>query len=220
MVNFLTKPLTTLLTTVILAAIVSVVFIIVAGQSGLLSSFFSPYRNNATVVVSSIQELSVLTTVRYNFSSLVTTEREMPGILAALYGERQVLVAVGHVNAGIDLSTMTDEDVVIEGNTMRITLPAPTLQDCFLNESQTYVADRETGIFARSAPELDDTARQYAMTRFRDAALEQGILEDAREQGEFAVARFISLMALPDISLVNVEVEEPAANAELPVSCT
>src|SRR5690606_1604977 len=123
-----------------------------------------------------------LTTTRYNFSSLVTTEREMPPVLAALYGERQVLVAVGHVTAGIDLNLMDAEDVTINNGVLTLHLPPPSLQDCFLNEGASYVVERDTGIFSESAPHLEGQARQFAIQQFRENAQQEGILANVQQQ--------------------------------------
>src|SRR3990172_2140282 len=91
-----------------IAAMVATLFMV---QQGILGT---PPRLNATVVLERIQKISSLVTTRYSYSSMVTSERDMPGILAALYGERLAMVAVGYVTAGVDLSTLTQEDVTFE----------------------------------------------------------------------------------------------------------
>ncbi len=100
-----------------------------------VQQLFTPsYRITANIVLERIQDMSLLTTTRYNYSSVVTSERQMPGILGALYGERMAMVAVGYVVAGIDMSQITANDVNVDGDKLSIRLPAPTLQDCFLDE--------------------------------------------------------------------------------------
>ena len=42
---------------------------------------------------------------------------------------------------------------------MTITLPAPELQSCFLDESQSYVVRRSTGFFADPMDNLEDELR-------------------------------------------------------------
>jgi hypothetical protein len=86
----------------------------------------TPRQITATVILERIQALSELSSVRYNFSSIITTTRDVPGILGALYGENQAMVAVGHVRAGIDLSQMKEEDVIRGQDVLLLKLPPPT----------------------------------------------------------------------------------------------
>ncbi|MBI5669669.1 MAG: DUF4230 domain-containing protein [Chloroflexi bacterium] len=81
-----------------------VIGVLFAQQQGMFPWLNNGYRINANIVLERIQDMSLLTTTRFNYSSVVTSERQMPGILGALYGERQVMVAVGYVVAGVDMS--------------------------------------------------------------------------------------------------------------------
>lgn len=203
----------------IVAAIVSL-GVFVAAQQGLIPFLnTASFQNRATIVLDSVERMAVLTTTRFNFSSLVSSEREMPPLLAALYGERQLLVAVGHVTAGIDVAQLDPDDVRVDGSTVNITLPPAVLQDCFLNESASYVVQRDTGIFARSAPDLEGQARQYAVAQFRQQAIDEGILTTASAQAQTAIAEFIRLLQLPGVTTINVSVSPPDPAAPLPPSC-
>lgn len=173
----------------------------------------------ADIVLERVQTMSQLTNVRYNYSSLVTSEREMPGVLATLYGERQIMVAIGHVNAGIDMGEITEEDVRIDGDTLYITLPPPSLHDCFLNEQASYVMSRDSGVFARNAPDLDTAARQFALQQFRDMALEAGILDEVQVEAQTLLQGFADLVTADNIRDVRIETTDPAPNAPLPDSC-
>ncbi len=187
---------------------------------GSFQSIFNPQQPvviTATVMLERIQALSQLTTVRYNYSSLITTEREMPALLAALYGERQIMVAVGHVNAGIDLSQIALEDIVRDGQTITITLPPPELQDCFLNEQDSYIVSRDTGIFARPASNLDTEARRYAVEQFRTMALENGILNDVQIQAHEIIQGLTSM--IDETSSVNIITSPPNPDGPMPSTC-
>ncbi len=169
--------------------------------------------------VERLQALSQLTTTRFNYSHLVTSAVDMPGLLQGLYGQGLGYVAVGHINAGIDLSQITEADIVYDEarNLLTITLPAPTLQDCFLNEAQSYVVTRSTGLFAQPSEELESAARRFAIRQYRDMALEDGILEEARDQSVQVVEEFL-LSVIGDVVLV-VEVAPIDADAPLPPTC-
>src|SRR5262245_42732110 len=94
-------------TCVVGGAIVMVVLQIITLPPGLVAVLTGgnvPITIQATTILDRIQSLSDLVTTRYNYSSLVTSQRDMPGILSVLYGDKLLMVAVGHVNAGIDMS--------------------------------------------------------------------------------------------------------------------
>jgi hypothetical protein len=157
--------------------------------------------------------------VRYNYSTLVTSERDMPDALKLLYGERLMLVAAGHVDAGIDLSLLTPADFDISGGTLTVTLPPPTLQSCVLNERETYTFSRDTGIFNRSEPNIETEARRYAVQQFRIMALEGGILEEVQQQAADALRRLLEMAAGAEISRVVVQPSPPDPAAPLPETC-
>ncbi len=169
--------------------------------------------------VERLQALSQLTTTRFNYSHIVTSEVEMPGILSGLYGQGLAYVAVGHINAGIDVSQISAEDIVYdeERNLLTVMLPAPTLQDCFLDEAQSYVVTRSTGLFAQPSIALESSARRFAIQQYRDMALEDGILEEARTQSIQVMEEFLASVVGDAVLVVEVEPIDP--NAPLPATC-
>src|SRR5690606_38453771 len=71
--------------------------------TGLCSPARLPVPNNIYVPdVERVQALSALTTTRYNYANIVTGQTQVPGLLDRLYGESLVMVAVVHIDAGID----------------------------------------------------------------------------------------------------------------------
>jgi hypothetical protein len=166
----------------------------------------------------SIQALAELTTVRQNFSGVVTSEVEMPDWMQFLFGQRQVLVVGGDIEAGINLGAIRSTDVFVYENSIAIQLPAPTLQSCALNEQQTYIADIDTGLFAEPAGNIDPDARRYAIAQFRDGALEAGILQQAQEEAHAVISQFL-LTSNPDLERVDVTFAPANPAAPLPANC-
>lgn len=190
--------------------------------NGLLAGAQSVFNPQTVVtiqtMVESIQGLSQLTTVRHSYSAVVTSERDMPDALKLLYGEKQVMVAAGHVNAGVDLSQLAPDDIARDGDTIIVSLPAPQLQDCFVNEAQSYIASLETGLFARSAPELVVEGRRFAVRHFRERALnEDRILETAQTQAQAVVAGLVTALAPgARVTVLTAPLPDPAP---LPPTC-
>jgi hypothetical protein len=174
---------------------------------------------NATIILDKVQQLSTLTTARYNFSTVVTSQREMPAPLQLLYGERLALVAVGHVTAGVNLSALTTGDITLADGMLRLNLPAASLQDCFLDENASYVIERDTGLFNRGVVDLESTARQYAVDQFKQFALDEGILTTAETQAQDAIQQVIALAESENIQTVEITFQPADPAAPLPPSC-
>src|SRR5260370_42349992 len=115
------------------------------------------------MVLERIQALQELNTIRYVYSSYVSSQRDMPDILKGLYGDNLVMIAVGYVEAGIDLSKVTPADVAQQGDVITIKVPPSELLSCYLDENASQVVARDTGIFARPASNLAEEARRYAI---------------------------------------------------------
>ncbi|MCU0511502.1 MAG: DUF4230 domain-containing protein [Anaerolineae bacterium] len=166
--------------------------------------------------VERIKQLTQLTTVRFSYASIVTSQSDMPALLQTLYGQSLVMVAVGHIQAGINLETLTADDVRYDEDSriVTITLPPPTLLECFLNEAQSYVVERSSGVFAPDALTLDTTSRRFALQQFRAQALEEGILTQAQERAETALRELFTVFndpaTAPEIRFV-VRPDGPAA---------
>lgn len=152
--------------------------------------------------IEALQQLSDLTTVRFNYARVVTSSQEMPRLLSALYGNHLVMIAVGHIEAGIDMRQITADSIQLDESEgiIRLTLPPPRLLRCYLNEQQTEIVERSSGLFAASQPALDNESRRYALRQFRDLALqgignggeiERGILEEAQAEAERVVSDFL-----------------------------
>ena len=120
-------------------------------------------------------------------------------------------------DTGIDLSKLTQDDVQINGNIVNIAIPAPELFDCFFNEPDSYVASRETGLFSAPAPDLDLDARLFAISQFRNAALEKGILTEAAREGENVMANLLGAF-FPDSTVV-VTVKDDEGQVVMPDTC-
>ena len=136
--------------------------------------------------VEQIRGISELAVVEYNYAEIITSQTEMPAALNALYGQGMVFVAVGSITAGIDFSSVTDENIRFQreglGGRYVITLPTPKLLRCYLDESKTYIAVRRRSVFAPANSDIDNSARDYAISVFVQKALEQDILINAQDR--------------------------------------
>lgn len=179
-------------------------------------------RNITIPIVERLEQLSELKSVRYNFSNIVQSKVEMPDVLAGLYGDSLVLIAVGHIEAGIDLAQLTSEDIIVdnETNTITVNLPAPQLLTCFLDTQLSQIIERSTGVFAQPSVSLDNESRIFALRQFRDLALENGILADAAIEGESTLRQLVTFLEGDDSSVnLVINVAEPDLSAPYPDTC-
>ena len=134
-------------------------------------------------IVRQVRSLARLETIQYSVEKVITAESGQ-GPFGFLVGDRLLLVAHGEVIAGVDLSKLSPDDLRVRDNVLYVILPEPEIFVATLDNEQTYVYDRETGILTRRDINLETTARQAAEQAIREAALEDNILNQARVNAE------------------------------------
>jgi hypothetical protein len=139
-----------------------------------------PRAYNTSAILQQVQTLSQLVTVKYVIEKVVVLEdvKWIPGL-----GESRVLmVAHGTVKAGVDLSQLEPADLKISGKKIVIRLPRAQITDTYLDEGQTRVIERTTGLIRTFDKDLEQTARQQAVDDIRRAARSGGILKEAEDR--------------------------------------
>lgn len=165
-------------------------------------------RPNPATIVHEIRALSRLETVSYSVEKVVTVEKNQQG-LADLLGldEKLLFVAHGKVIAGIDLSAIQLEDLLItDDNTIVLAMPEPRIFIATLDNEQSYVYDHERGVLNRVFEEQSDMetlARQAAEDAIEEAAIEDGILDIARTNGQNYLRAFLLALKFDDVLFVD-----------------
>ncbi len=162
-----------------------------------------PRTTTGPVVVEGIQDLNRLATVRWTESVLVTRESGGTGLEQFFTGERVLLVAVGEVEAGVDLSALGEDDVRVEGESVTIRLPEPEVFSASLDEDETGVYDRDFGpLNLRPDDELVEGARAETASRVEGAARENGILDTAETNAEEGIRAFVTSLGFERVEFV------------------
>ncbi len=151
-------------------------------------------------IVNEVNDLARLETVSMSFDKVVTAERNTDALWGAL-GESLIFVAHGTVVAGIDLAQMQPTDVVVvDPDTVMVYMPsAEVFALPVLDNSRSYVADRDTGLFASSDPQLETQVRQAAEAEIIAAAYEAGIVETAQANAEAYMITFMSNLGFTEV---------------------
>jgi hypothetical protein len=146
---------------------------------------------SSPTVVEKIRQLYRLETVEYSLDKIVEGERQSAYLPNFLAGDKLLLVAHGEVMAGIDLGQFKAGDVVVNGDTVHVHLPAAQILTTRIDNGKTRVYSRTTGLLVQSDPNLESEVRQTAEQQIAQAALEDGILQKARQNAQTSVTALL-----------------------------
>lgn len=173
-------------------------------------------RNNApqvagtATVIQQIQSLSELVTVKYVMQKIViftnastTTLGQLPNVIKipGFDEDRVMLMAYGVVKGGVDLSKLKPEDVQISDHTIAIRLPRPIVTDAYLDDAQTQVLDRKTGLFRSFDKTLEAQARQYARLEVTRAARQNGIEKEAEQRAREQLGNLLRTLGFTNVTV-------------------
>jgi hypothetical protein len=143
-------------------------------------------------VIRQIQALQRLESVSYSMDKIIVGERENPILPKFLAGDRLLLVVHGEVIAGVDLSKLQPNDVVVNERSVRIHVPRAEIFTTRLDNSKTRVYSRDTGIFSTPDPNLEGEVRQEAERQLQAAALQDGILKTADQNARQTITSLMT----------------------------
>jgi hypothetical protein len=149
-------------------------------------------------VINQIKPLGQLHTASYFLSTVVDTQMPV-GALNQI--QRVLLVACGKVDAGIDLSKLQPQDIITTGDRVTIRLPQAEVlaSQLFDDRKCTYIVLRDEGVLLPPNTVLETAAREAAVANFKETALANGVLEQARLNAEGEVRRLLTLLGYRDI---------------------
>jgi hypothetical protein len=163
-----------------------ILFVVVLFGLGLLLGLFmprlagftgAPRAYNTATVLEQVKTLSELVTVQYVMEKVIVLED------VKWFGENRVLmVAHAVVKAGTDLTRLEPGDLQVSEKKITVRLPPPQITDAYLDDKQTQVIERTTGLLRVFDKNLEQTARQNAIDDIRRAARNSGILKAAEER--------------------------------------
>jgi hypothetical protein len=151
-------------------------------------------------IVREVRSLSRLETAAYTVEKIITAETRQ-GPFAFLIGDRLILVAHGQVIAGVDLETLEENDITIrDGGVVDIALPEAEVFVTALNNEQSYIFHRDTGVIGMNV-ELETEARRAAEEEILNAALEDGILEMAQKNAESYIRHLVLTLGFKEVNV-------------------
>jgi hypothetical protein len=141
-------------------------------------------------VVEEINQLAEFTTATYFQEIFINKVRK-----GTFFDDELVLITKGKVRAGFDLLTLTEEDIVVEGNTIKLKLPEVKILEIITNPSdfETYV---ESGKW--SFDEVNEYKKE-AREKLEQLAIEGGILELAEKSAFEKLSSLFQILGFQEI---------------------
>ena len=152
--------------------------------------------------INEVRALARLETIQYSIEKVITGETG-GGTFQSLFGDKILFVGHGTVIAGIDMEKLQPEHMRFENGVLTVRLPPTEIFIATLDNEKSYVYDRETGILAKPDVNLETLVRQRAEEEIRKAALEDGILEQARTNAEAYLFKFFAALGYPNVIFVD-----------------
>ncbi len=155
------------------------------------------------VTISAMQELAQLTT--YELVEYTVVEKaDDRGWLNWATGDSVSMFVVARIGAGIDMRQMDDDSIDSDPVTgvAVIRIPAAAIAYVEVDEDQTTVYDRDTGIFTSGNPNLEQSARLAAREILVQAALDRGLLELAEAEAQTLIRTFVEQLGYSDVRVI------------------
>ena len=149
-------------------------------------------------IINQIRPLVRLETIQYSVEKIITAETGQE-VFGPLFGDRLLFVAHGLVIAGVDLSELSADDLKVNNGILEIKLPEAEIFVATIDNEKSYVYDRDTGIFRRPDEDLETLARQAAEEEIRQAAVGDGILDQARLNAEVFLERLMDDLGFEEV---------------------
>jgi len=159
------------------------------------------------VIVNRLRNVSELTTATLTASAITTVSQDNAKLLGILDvpPTKVKYFATGDVRAGFDLSTLTISDVVINGQSVIITLPRPKILSYGITDSEVLDIDVPEVMgfdLGELEPETLDQAQSEALKEILQSACEQQILEVANQGAETSVSGLIALFNFEKVQII------------------
>jgi len=157
------------------------------------------------VSIQSIKSQAQLSTVEYSTVTEVYNETPPEGMIDEFLGnkEKLLMLVYGEVQAGFDLSKLNEDDIWTDGTRVRLVLPPPEILTTSIDFERTHVVYYENNLmFDNNNPNLQGDALKQAEEAIKQAALTEGVLEQASNFGQLYFENFLHSAGFTDVEVV------------------
>jgi hypothetical protein len=155
------------------------------------------------VTISEIRSLGRLETAQFFLQTVIDLADEPSNLWEQILGtDKLLLVAGGEVVAGFDLAKMQQEDITVRGPHITVVLPPPEILYSRVDNEETFVYERQSGLFRKPDPRLEGQARQLAEQAMVERALRGEILRHAEANGQRYMEALLHSFGFTDIVVI------------------
>jgi hypothetical protein len=147
--------------------------------------------------------IAELATVGYTGVAEITNERIPDDIRRKLGMREEVLMLVyGDVKAGFDLSQLPDDAVWTDRGRVQVVLPPPKILSTSIDTRRTRVVTHARSFLLAPDPAIVDEAIDLGAAAIREEALDGGLLERARAQGQALVEGYLRQLGFSEVRVI------------------
>ena len=163
-------------------------------------------------LVTQVRELSRLETASMRVMNVSTITQSYKLIPDAMAGDQMTFLAAGDVIAGVDLSQIGEKDVWRESDgTIVLRLPPSAIFMTRVDNRESRVVNRKTGLLRRADVNLESRVRQHAEQSIRNEAVKKGILLMASQNAEKKLADFLHTVGIQKVRFERSAFARPTA---------
>ena len=145
-----------------------------------------------------------------NFELIVDLENDVKFLPDFVAGERSVMVAAGTVDAKVDFSNLTAQNIVVseDRKSVSIHLPQPVLADPRVDNERTEVVSRQRGVLTRiggvfsDQPVNDKKLYVLAEEKLRTAAQESQLRDLAQKNTKAMLEALLRSLGFEQITII------------------
>jgi hypothetical protein len=151
-------------------------------------------------VTTRIRNLNRLETASMHVVHVSTISQTYTLVPNAIGGDELTLYAGGDVIAGVDLAQMKNGDLArAPDGSVIVRLPPPQVLLTRIDNRETRVISRKTGLLRRADPNLEGRARLYAEGGVRSEAVRKGILTLAKNNAQLRIAELLHAIGIQKV---------------------
>lgn len=163
-----------------------------------------------SALVTQVRELNRLETASMRVLHVGRVTQSYKMVPQSIAGDEITFLAAGDVIAGIDLAQLKPQDVWRSSDgTVNLRLPPPQVLVTRVDNKESRVVSRKTGMLRRADVDLETRARQHAETNIRSEALKKGILPLAAGNAEKKMAEFLRALGVEKVRFVSSGIRVP-----------
>ena len=162
--------------------------------------------------VLAIREMGELATTEYTITKIVKANDNQTWYKI---GDRKILIAVeATLKAGIDLQSLTAENVTVNGKQIDLVLPAPKLISMQIPPDKIHVAYEEVGLLRTGFDNAErDALLAQAEKQINAAVPETGILNTTEQNTRKVMTAFLEKLGYEQIT---IRFGNPSINTQAP----